>query len=241
MDNFQQYRWESSRGGLRERQISTLLLLTLAVLLSSVFSTDASKVSCDESSQCEKILRPGSQCINNTCSNPFYHGGCLKSLLPDQWNKTRVCNSQDNPEAERLGYCRSSTDVDYEEVRILARDWETNLFGGWINQILLSEILDVPTSSEAGSPDVNLNFYEPNSFFDFAESSTDIAFSGFETAARVKDCRKVTTSRGVHKYEPCYHINPEWWWGDYPDKSVFKGIEPVRSLGVFVSDVTLHV
>ena len=128
-----------------------LLLLGLSFLLSPATVVHASGVACTSSPQCEDILRRGSQCIDGKCTNPLYHGGCLKSLVPS-WNKTRICNSQDPPEAELLGYCRPSP-MDYAEIRIAARDWESAVFGGWVLQILLSEILDVPTSIEGGSPD----------------------------------------------------------------------------------------
>jgi hypothetical protein len=138
------------------RSWGILLLLNLWGLPSGV---TAQTVPCSTSAHCEETLRPGSQCIEGFCTNPFYHGGCLKSLLPD-WEKPRVCNSLDPPEAKELGYCRDSP-FDYAEVRIASTNWESANLGAWILQILLSEILDVPTSLEGGFPDVKTTFIRP--------------------------------------------------------------------------------
>ena len=125
-----------------------LFLLSSALL---VKLSDASSVACTESSECETILRKGSRCVDGLCTNPFYDGGCLKSLIPN-WNRTRVCNSKDPPEAAALGYCRVSP-FDYMEIRMGSGNWESVSLNGYLLQILLSELLDVPTTIESGHYD----------------------------------------------------------------------------------------
>jgi len=47
------------------------------------------------------------------------------------------------------------------------------MFSSWIMQIVLSELLDVPTTIETGKPDTeaSLNFYDPALRFSYSESS----------------------------------------------------------------------
>jgi len=207
----------------------------LFVCLSSwlVQAVHGSTVACVQTSDCETILRQGSQCVDGFCTNPFYHGGCLKSLLPDDVRdnlkkRLRVCNSQDPPEAEQLGYCRPSP-MKYAEIRIGGRNWESAMFGAWIMQILLSEILDMPTSIEGGVPGLDLNFYHPNNAFEFWKAEFDPALTELTSATRVKDCSTVTSD--PDHYEPCSHILPEVWWATY-DESAFEGLEKIGDLGV---------
>jgi len=216
-----------------------LLLLGMSFLLSPAALVQASGVACTSSTQCEDILRRGSQCIDGKCTNPLYHGGCLKSLVPS-WNKTRICNSQDPPEAELLGYCRPSP-MDYAEIRIAARDWESAVFGGWVLQILWSEILDVPTSIEGGSPDINLNIYEPNSAFDIWNVHVLPLLGELTKATEVKDCVAVTshlddnkdTDPDNHKpYEPCAHVLAEAWWEDVIELENLEGLQKPQELGI---------
>ena len=222
------------------RPTSPSLLLLLTCLSSLVFVSKAAlTVPCKESSECAAIYRKGSECnADGFCTNPFYNGGCLNKLLPG-WNKTRICNSEDPPEAEELGYCRSSP-LGYSEIRLAARNWEAANFGAWILQILLSEILDVPTSVEGGSHDLNLNLYDVNNGFDIGVAGVDPELKELEVAARVKDCRLVTTDTSdPAAYEPCMHVNQEAYWSWYTaeQKEDFKTfIEPPRELGAITEN-----
>ena len=180
-------------------RLRTILGVLMTIFISSRSvncGVEASQVVCTDDAFCEATLRVGSKCVGGLCSNPFYEGGCLRSILPN-WNKTRVCNSQDPPEAESLGYCRQSP-MGYTEVRLGAESWASANLVAWVIQIILSEMLDVPTSIEGGYPELNLNLYEPRSSFDFASASvhgtgTSRARS-LELVQRVKDCTKVTAN-----------------------------------------------
>ena len=84
--------------------------------------------------------------------NP-YDEGCLYSYgLQDI---QRTCNSEDTDTTK----C-SSNDLNYMEIRIHTGDWESITYESWIIQILLSEILHVPTTIDAGLGNVeSLNFF----------------------------------------------------------------------------------
>ena len=112
-------------------------LCFLLFLLSQLGSWSEASVACTSNAEFEGILRRGSECIDGFCTNPYYHRGCLGTLLPD-WQKTRVCSSEDPPDAAEKGYCRF-TQWDYMEMRVLAQDWESSFFETWMLQIILSK------------------------------------------------------------------------------------------------------
>jgi hypothetical protein len=159
------------------------------------------------------------------CSNPFHQGGCLQQFKPD-WTRTRICHSDDPPEALSGGACRLSP-IDYLEVRIQSQNWESAFFGAWILQIVLSEILDVPVSIETGTEGLSVDFYDVNSRFDYGKNSLDPLTTAFE----VGDCRLVKQSQ---TYEPCAHMVPESWQENRIEAPalVARGvIEPPAALG----------
>lgn len=97
-------------------------MIKAILLLLCIFPTaiDAG-VECTETAECEVIFRLGSECINGECSNPFYKEGCLKKLVPG-WDKIRICNSEDGPDAIEQGICRGpNLGLEYPEIRILVR------------------------------------------------------------------------------------------------------------------------
>ena len=63
----------------------------------------------------------------------------------------------------------------------------------WVLQILLSEVLDVPTTIETGEPDLNINFYDPAGRFDYG---IGYYMEGLDRAAQVIDCRNVEQVEG---------------------------------------------
>lgn len=84
-----------------------------------------------------------------TRKNLFYdNGGCLFNLARERNLTTKlcVCNSNDPPDSAALGFCRASPLLDYTEVRIAGQDWESNYMSAWLLQIILSELLEVPTT-----------------------------------------------------------------------------------------------
>ncbi|CAB9522416.1 Receptor-type guanylate cyclase gcy [Seminavis robusta] len=209
---------------------ATLLLLLLLVVPPVLASTVPCEIdgSTNADVYCESLLRSGSRCVNGFCTNPFYYGGCLQTLHTDWKNKTRVCNSDDPPDAETLGYCHVSA-MDYTEVRLAAQNWESHNFGAWILTILLSEILDVPVTLEAGSPSRTVNFYDEFSRNDYQESIFNPPFPELAVSEQVKDCRTVYTT-DPSTYQGCYHVLPELWW-DSRSRFVVSGMEQVRDLG----------
>ena len=165
----------------------------------------------------------GSECVDGFCTNPFYNGGCLKHMIPT-WHKVRVCNSRDPPLAMRKGFCRPSP-LDFMEIRINSNNWESAFFSAWILTVILSEILDVPVSIETGFVDLNVDFYDAKSSFDYG---VGYGWDALRTGAKVGDCRKVKHDN-PDEYIPCAHFMPELWAADYADARVAENEGAIES------------
>lgn len=142
-------------------------------------------------------------------TNPFTHGGCLYQRM-DSWKKKRVCGSEDPPEVTLEGdssYCISSDPFQHMEIRLHAQNWEAALFETWILQILLSEVLQVPTSVETSHPHHTLNFYDTQSRIQFGTADDfDCLVRGYELG----DCRRLQKGND-DDYKSCCHFIPEVW------------------------------
>lgn len=201
---------------------------------------------CVRTVDCERALMKGSVCVVGFCTNPFYERGCIGSILeerrleqqqaqgqgdvndndqqePQEGNlptaRLRVCNSEDPPEALAAGHCRlPDTALDYTEIRIATQNWESAYIVAWMLQILLSEVLGVPVTLETGSPDVNLDFYNPKLSFGWGTSND---WKMMEASVHINsDCRQVPktvvtvndeTGQEEESYQPCAHVTPEVW------------------------------
>lgn len=181
-------------------------VLALAFISNSIVSVQATKYPCNETAACQKIMT-GSACTDEGyCTNPFTKG-CLNAVLGSAaYPKMRTCNSDDGPDAHLTGVdglC-APTPLDYEEVRIAPNNWESAMFYGWILQILLSEVMDVPATVDTGPGGGDLNFYDPKNDFAFPKKANH--FDALYKANEVGDCRDV---RG----ESCAHFITEMWQG----------------------------
>ena len=152
---------------------STILLLLPPTTYNPVLLFVSATIQCIPNSTvgdqlCEEKYREGSYCTSSgICSNPF-RKGCLQAVLPHNYtNKLRTCNSDDvdvdgngNGVDSTTGetFCTPS-EFEYGEVRILAQDWDTSMFSTWIIQIVLSELLNVPTTIETQN-EASFNFYD---------------------------------------------------------------------------------
>lgn len=166
-------------------------------------------------------------------SNNEYQEGCLYKKFPDLYPHRRVCNSED----EDLSICRAETDFDYMEIRISSENWSSAILEAWLLQIVLSEILDVPTTIETGIwNNTAMNFYHPDNIFSPNRIGND--WSGLETASRLVDCR--LAPKDVSNYKPCMHIITEVW--DYSHREVFQqhvkngDVELPQGLGALVQE-----
>jgi hypothetical protein len=139
--------------------------------------------------------------------NNLYYAGCLssKGLV----SHVRVCNSEDTPSAVTSGVCRIP-DIDFMEIRIFSDNWDSVAFEAWMLQIILSEVLDVPTTIEAGSVDGSLNYYHPDAPMEFGTTNSNAALT---VAYNLGDCRHA--NKGVDNYQACAHIDPERWTSMY--------------------------
>mmetsp|Transcript_14818 Transcript_14818/g.26505 ORF Transcript_14818/g.26505 Transcript_14818/m.26505 type:complete len:390 (+) Transcript_14818:151-1320(+) len=212
----------------------SLLLIVLKSLVANAV------VTCNSThNPCEDLLREGSECVNGFCTNPF-EGGCLKSFLKDQSyaekyptyaekdssekyasddirrrilspERKRVCNSEDQASSP---FCEPNDPDGFTEIRIISQNWESAIATTWIWQIILSEILNVPTTTETGLADKNNNFYNRENRMDYGYANT---FNFFQNTFDAKggDCTiykenndKLAREDG---YIPCAHVMPEVW------------------------------
>lgn len=201
-----------------------------------ILTAGASAVVCQEDNICHELQGPESICgKDNICSNPFA-SGCLYQRLPG-WNQKRVCNSDDNDNAAELGLC-TPPELDYMEIRLVSGNWESIFFNAWVMQILLSELLGIPTTLEPSMPNTRINFYDDIGSVEYGIINNNDAL---ENAQKYTDCRKA--SRGEEDYEPCANLIPEFWGanGPWSDEQVNKGsMEPPESLGVLAQE-TLYI
>ena len=74
-------------------------------------------------------------------------------------------------------------------------------------QIILSEILDVPTTIETGTPDAKISLYDTDNRFDYGNS---LDLDSLVNCTNLGgDCSKA--SREPENYATCAHIVPEVW------------------------------
>lgn len=105
-------------------------------------------------------------------TNPYY-SGCLHQKLPG-WTKLRVCStrrqdldppqsaaSSDQQEGSLLCRPPEFDDDYYMEIRIAVGNWASATALGWLTQIILSEIVGVPTSIESNMYGSSRDFYDP--------------------------------------------------------------------------------
>jgi hypothetical protein len=207
-------------------------ILMLALLLSFLASVTATPTPCTVDSECHELQGIESTCgSDGLCSNPF-GSGCLYARLPG-WEKKRVCNSEDPLDAAEMGVCTEPM-LDYMEVRIMGGNWESITFNAWLMQILLSEILQVPTTIESALPNITANFYEQSGAFDYGDYDPHAAF---DNALQYKDCR--LASHTEENYESCAHVQPEFWGSEWSFvmENLGKGIiEPPDALGVIAKE-----
>jgi hypothetical protein len=121
------------------------------------------------------------------------------------------------------------------------------MFETWLVQILLSELLQVPVTTESGDPDAYTSFYHPDARFDFA-STTDnfVAIKALQTASDIRNCRTVAVNtdpvsqlKNNSEYIPCAHAAIEVWNTEltYTQEAIYKGeVEPPQALGVLGSE-----
>ncbi|CAB9499317.1 expressed unknown protein [Seminavis robusta] len=254
---------------------SPVALLLILVILAR---RSESSVLCNETyNPCEELLWKGSECRQGVCSNPF-EKGCLvgmASTLQDEEKKEmlysflnkynpsqiRVCSSDDPPTASAQGLCvnhsTSSTDrrqqdelyADYKEVRILSQNWESAYFSAWIMQIILSELLHVPTTIESLTRNHSLhnNFYDPLSRLEYGD--TDI-WSALKRANQLEasDCTLVQQrDDDDEEYQSCGNVVMESWYGvteetqRHLEQGTIENLVPLGAIGqqaLFVTKFT---
>jgi hypothetical protein len=208
------------RPPLPSRFLLTLLMILMMIPSSSVTTAAAATTNTNFSTTTMKNS-------SHPWKNPYVHGCLYEHGLV---SRIRVCHSEDVlPDAIQQGHCRSSSDhIEYMEIRIQAEDWESIVYEAWILQVVLSELLNVPTTIETGSVDGSLNFYHPDAPFQYGSTVLDTTFdAALHQAYAVQDCRRrrflqqqQQHSNNNEDYIPCAHILPERWKGTPPPARV---------------------
>jgi hypothetical protein len=143
---------------------------------------------------------------DRTKLNP-YEEGCLYShgIQPTK----RTCSSDDTDTAD--AFC-SLNEMNYMEIRIVANNWESTVYEAWLFQILLSELLQVPTTIEAGRGELaSLNFYNTNADYEYGVHTT---YESLKRANSIEgsDCTLLDTRNNPNI--TCAHVIPEIWKGN---------------------------
>jgi hypothetical protein len=219
---------------------------TWLFLLSGLGSVEAQRIPCHPGDCRRKNVK--STCLRDagsnegTCSNP-YAQGCLSAMLPD-WPKVRVCNSQDDAAAVARGDCRPTTGRADFEIRLFAGNWESAFLEDWLLQIILSELLDVPTSIETGRPNADMNLYHATAALDYGTSNDLVAlehahYGGGDcrilSAQNDEAARQSAVDGEMHGYVSCAHFIPEVWDTRLASTQglLYAGVlEPPQALGV---------
>jgi hypothetical protein len=110
------------------------------------------------------------------------------------------------------------------------------LFETWILQILMSEVLQVPTSVETSVPNHTLNFYDMESRIQYGVSDD---FECLTRSFEVGDCRRVKNNndQSNNEYQSCCHFIPELWYLDSDvldplmDKGTIEWPLPMGTIG----------
>ena len=220
------------------------MLLVLATqfalgITASEEATDSNQADmpCTTDAECAVAVSPFSVCLpsKGICSQPHTNPieqGCLKAKLPG-WDKLRVCNSEDLPQAAEQGICQPpSPHLDYLEIRIKCQDWESVIFGSWILQIILSELLQVPTTLETGVYDSVMQLYDTADRFEWGTTSNNL--QAFRNANSVDgDCRNLQKMQNG-TYRNCAHVIPEVWTANSAQVKEYISddiLDPPLSLG----------
>ena len=202
-------------------------ILQITAAASLAVDGQASMHPCETNKDCESIMKMGglSVCEDGGCTNPF-EIGCLSSIAKDRDDyeqygdiiKTRVCNSDDRTDAS----CRNiSESFAYDEVRIAASDWESTVVNSWIYQIILSEILNVPTTIEFGfdSEDGAGSFYDRKDRFLIGKEA--YPFEYLKESTRLIEKENLVCDSRAEK--PCAHMIAELWDGALSQIKSAKG------------------
>ena len=93
-------------------------------------------------------------------------------------------------------------------------------------QIILSEVLNVPATTETGRANQNNNFYNRKNKMDFGMSDLDDNYDSFQNAfdAEGGDCT-IYNAGDNDKYDSCAHVMPELWNSEPILVSDLNGIE----------------
>jgi hypothetical protein len=180
----------------------------------STISVLSLQISCDTTAD---NCREGTVCLETGyCSNPFHHGGCLDNMKRRKKFRHeyfRVCTSLDDDDSVSNGDCQvPEATWNYTEIRFMGNNWESVVFVTWIMQIVLTEVLGVPTSVDTNDSVKVIDFYDKHDRFDFGDGYD---WDAMRRASEYMDCRKIEQPENKSDYSSCAHVSMEVWEGQF--------------------------
>lgn len=177
---------------------------------------------------------------NSESPNPYIRG-CFQAVHPDWEGRWRVCNSDDPTELRGI-ICEEPPFLDdYLEIRVASGNWASATALAWLAQIVLSELVGVPSTEESGGFGKTRNFYDFEGRMDYDTdvpgSAVAVPSNGTLFSRHGGDCNALENTED--DYTPCAHFFPELWGGFRQTTQDFvqqKLIEPVQGLGVLAKE-----
>jgi len=180
----------------------------------------------------------------NISINPYY-SGCLHQKVPG-WTKLRTCGRHDSVKEVGVS-CQPPNFESYLEIRIATGNWDSSTALGWLTQIILSEILGIPSSMESGALGSSRDFYDVHGKMDYDRSNSAEPLA-IATELEGCDCRSLilpsqqsqqqqqqslssASSSESSDYIPCAHFYPEFWGNPVPYIESLQ-VEPPESIGL---------
>ena len=172
-----------------------LVYIPVFIFLLRIPDASAS-IECESDEECARILNlNGTECVEGLCTNPFAQGCLRRYLGEDKFPHKRICNLNDHGDTS---HCESSP-LDFLEMRVASSNWDAGIFNGWLFQIFLNELVQVPASIESGF-DFDNNFYD---IFN-EEISYDVPtydWPALRNALENNNCQEVR-----EEGKPCAHV-----------------------------------
>ena len=174
-------------------------------------------------------------------------------------SRTRTAGGLLDEEQEDIARQITASILNYNEIRFAGRDWDSPIIANWMLQIILTEILMVPTSVESYTPSLyekNQNYYNPFDVIDYNSGKHSFTYKEFERSTKTLtnnvneigngDCRD-WKDRGKEEedddYVGCSHVATEAWQADRPwiqDYIKTGVLEPINTLNLIGGQWYVH-
>lgn len=212
-------------------------VIVLALAATAAFAPTKLSVAADDDTANSPSAPPSSIAGS---PNPYIRG-CLQARVPGWEDRWRVCNSYDPPELRGVICQEAPFNDEYLEIRVASGNWASATALAWLAQIVLSELLGVPSTEEPGDFGAGRNFYDLNAALNNGPSvpgsAVSVPSNGTIFSEHGGDCAALKNTKA--DYTPCAHAHMELWGGFRQTTQDFvrqRLIEPPQSLGVLAQE-----